>query len=134
MADILPDLHFQEVRTIQARHLAALAQHLVGKGHSGVFAARIDGGKWREVLDIYDHNYDPADPGQNLPTRHDKTNARIAAAVRYAYPCWVAVRYLVEEDSTTRTVGDAIAEFRTCDLIEVQIPVPGGASIVSTTL
>src|SRR5690606_33368572 len=36
--------------------------------------------------------------------------------------CWVVVRYVVEEKSTALEVADALHRFRTCDLVEVQVP------------
>lgn len=109
---------FQLVRSMQARHLKQYeAEHHLACG--GPITVRING-IWREVFDVWADGDDPAttfgDDGEYTK--------QIGESIDYASPCWVVVRYVVEERSNCAEVSDAIHRFRTCDLVDVQVPEP----------
>ncbi len=104
-----PEEMYREVRRIQARDLSAFADT-----QPGLPVARI-GGHWREVFDVYDE--DPDDVS-------DKFRGMANTHLGWASPCWVMVRYLDEAKSNHAETADAIALFRTCDLVEVQVVTP----------
>ena len=103
---------------MQARHL----KHFEAEHHLACGAAitvQIDG-KWREVFEVWT---DGDDPARVFGENSDYAKA-IGEFIDYASPCWVVVRYVVEEKSNSAEIDDAIHRFRTCDLVAVQVPEP----------
>jgi hypothetical protein len=109
---------YQTTRHVQARHLKQFETAHRSIHHQAI-TVRIDG-TWREVFDIWQSGDDPAE----IPVADDAVTARIADAIDYASPCWVVVRYVVEERCTPAEIADGLCTLRTCDLVEVQVPDP----------
>ncbi|MBA0053451.1 hypothetical protein E0L36_22005 [Streptomyces sp. AJS327] len=74
------------------------------------------GGRWREVLDTWQ---DTDDPAAQFGDDHETTKA-IEAKTAWFSPCWIAVRYVDEDNSTPDEIHDRLHFFRLRDLVQVQ--------------
>ncbi|NGO66781.1 hypothetical protein [Streptomyces boncukensis] len=73
-------------------------------------------GRWREVLDTWQ---DTDDPAAQFGDDHETTKA-IEAKTAWCSPCWIAVRYVDEDNSTPNEIESRLHFFRLRDLVQVQ--------------
>ncbi|WP_086779517.1 hypothetical protein [Streptomyces griseus] len=77
-------------------------------------------GVWREVLDVWTGDDDPAAQfGEDNPT-----TLAILAKTDWSTPCWIAVRFVDEDRSNDMESMDSLHFFRLRDLVEVQKEIP----------
>ncbi|MFD3978280.1 hypothetical protein ACFWR6_06805 [Streptomyces griseus] len=77
-------------------------------------------GVWCAILDVWTAE---DDPGAFFGEAHP-TTAEIEAKTDWAVPCWIAVRFLDEDQSNSDETEDALHFFRLHDLVEVQKEIP----------
>ncbi|MEJ3741799.1 hypothetical protein WEI85_00655 [Actinomycetes bacterium KLBMP 9797] len=107
---------YQHTRHVQARHLKQFeTEHRRAYGEA---ITVLIGGIWREVFEVWADGENPA----SLFGEDAEYTKVITDALDYASACWVLVRHVVEEKSTPFEVADAVHRFRTCELVEVQVP------------
>jgi hypothetical protein len=77
-----------------------------------------DAPTWREVLDVYDQDRDPAD------TYTPDSGEWRTVTMQVVNGCGrIGVRVLVEEKSTDAEIEDRLLILRALDLVDVQVPV-----------
>ncbi|MYR62437.1 hypothetical protein GTY54_41640 [Streptomyces sp. SID625] len=78
------------------------------------------GGVWREIFDVWKDDDDPTVMfGEGEPT-----TTALLDKIDWDSPCWVGIRYVDEDRSTSRDIVDALHFFRLRELVQVQKEVP----------